>query len=366
MATQIGQPTIEALEQDTFFETHEFQQPPHDIVAYNELRSCADLFRMYREGILKSPEFQREIVWPVSAQTRFIDSLAKQLPIPSMCFSLDYKTQRWEVIDGLQRMWCIVRFLRADDWHLAKLDDVDPTISGQFVPLFKDNITLRKYYTRIENLALPITVIRCDYSKTSHLEYLFTIFHRLNTGAVRLNNQEIRNCIYSGSFNDFIEELDGHPIWLKLTGRASRAGDRYRGRELILRLLAFRDGYHEYGGRLAKFLNDYMERHRHADAAFLDERRDLFAQTVEIVNRTFTDEEQRDMSAKLSVLESVLVGIALNSTTLMYSDASLVQEQYRKLLSAEEFSDEKLREGLSGMTRVLGRMNTAERIFAGR
>jgi uncharacterized protein with ParB-like and HNH nuclease domain len=67
---------------------------------------------MFKQGILNiQPEFQREIVWKGPAQTRFIDSLIKQLPIPSLCFSLDYKTQRWQVIDGLQRMASIIRFL---------------------------------------------------------------------------------------------------------------------------------------------------------------------------------------------------------------------------------------------------------------
>ena len=36
------------------------QIPPKDIFAYNELRSCSDLFRLYKDGTLDSqPEFQR-------------------------------------------------------------------------------------------------------------------------------------------------------------------------------------------------------------------------------------------------------------------------------------------------------------------
>jgi hypothetical protein len=39
------------------------------------------------------------------------------------------------------------------------------------------------------------------------MEYLFTIFHRLNTGGMKLNNQEIRNCIFNGKFNAFFEGI---------------------------------------------------------------------------------------------------------------------------------------------------------------
>ena len=67
-------------------ETDDFNEvPPGDIVAFNELRSCADLLRMYKENQLEiQPDFQRDIVWSPSMQTRLIDSLVKQLPIPSV------------------------------------------------------------------------------------------------------------------------------------------------------------------------------------------------------------------------------------------------------------------------------------------
>lgn len=68
------------------------ENPPSDIVAYNELRSCADLFRLKKQGLLDlNPEFQRNFVWSPLVQSRFIDSLVKGLPIPSMCFAHDWK-----------------------------------------------------------------------------------------------------------------------------------------------------------------------------------------------------------------------------------------------------------------------------------
>ena len=66
------------------------KQPPDDIISFNELRSCADLLRMYTDNQLKiDPDFQRNLVWSAVEKTRFIDSLTKQLSIPSMCISLD-------------------------------------------------------------------------------------------------------------------------------------------------------------------------------------------------------------------------------------------------------------------------------------
>ena len=65
---------IDDLENKTFFEEDSPEVPPPDIVAYNELRSCADLHRMKTQGILEiQPEFQREIVWKEAAQVLLND-----------------------------------------------------------------------------------------------------------------------------------------------------------------------------------------------------------------------------------------------------------------------------------------------------
>ncbi|MFT5144366.1 MAG: hypothetical protein ACI84D_003000, partial [Thalassolituus oleivorans] len=136
---------------------------------------------------------------------------------------------------------------------------------------------------RVENLTLPITVLRCDYSKRSHTSYLFTIFHRLNTGAVKLNNQEIRNCIFTGELNDLLFELNKDPDWLILNRMRSPTGNRFRGQELILRLFALADGYSQYGGRLAKYLNDYMAGNRNPLDSQVQAKRVLFKRVLAVV-----------------------------------------------------------------------------------
>ena len=209
---------LELAEQDASFENEDTEQPvpPADIVAYNELRSCADLVRMHASGKLEiQPDFQREIVWKQDDQSRFIDSLVKQLPIPSMCFSLDYKTQRWKVIDGLQRMSTIIKFLSQPDWRLSDLSDIHPQLRlAKNSDLRTGTEDQKRLYSLVEDVSIPVTVIRCDYSQQSHMRYLFTIFHRLNSGGVRLTNQEIRNCIFTGSFNDLLKRFDrNNPDW---------------------------------------------------------------------------------------------------------------------------------------------------------
>jgi len=355
-------------EKMTFEEDDSFELPPPDIVAYNEARSCADLYRMYKDKILEiRPKFQREVVWKNAAQTRFIDSLIRQLPIPSMCFSLDYKTQKWQVIDGLQRMWSIIQFLSNKSWELAKLDDINPKISGKKVAEFrnKKNAVLYPLYSSVKNLSLPITVIRCDSSKMSHTEFLFKIFHRLNSGAERLNNQEIRNCIYGGSFNNLLKELEKEHSWMVINKMKKEKGYRYAKQEVILRFFAFHDIWNEYDGRLGKFLNNYMQIHRNPPEIFLREKKDLFNRTVKIVYGTIFDGK---MPSKLSIsiLEGVLVGISLNLDFIDRQTPVQIKAMYEKLRHKRIFSEKMLREGLASKEKVKNRMLTAKKVFSGK
>lgn len=356
------EPKLSELEERTFFEDDYAEVPPPDIVAYNELRSCADLFRMHEQRILEiQPEFQRDIVWKGPDQTRFIDSLIKQLPIPSMCFALDHKQQKWIVIDGLQRISTIVKFLQGGDWKLSQLEDIDPEIAGKSVAAIKTPTSaLHQYYTRVENLSVPVTVLRCDFKKKPHMEYLFTIFHRLNTGGMKLNNQEIRNCIYGGTFNNLLKELDDYTPWRRLN--KMRAGQTYRfsKQEILLRFFAFMDRRKDYEGHLAKFLNDYMHANQYASGPTIEKMRQLFIDTIRIVaDEVFEGKAPPKLS--LTVLESLLVGVGSNLSKTMKAPA--LKLRYKELLAHPEFSEGALREGLSKKQRVIDRLNTAIKIF---
>jgi len=356
---------LDELEKQKLYEDDINRVPPSDIVAYNELRSCADLFRMHKQQILEiQPEFQRDVVWLGPAQTRFIDSLIKQLPIPSMCFALDYKKQKWMVIDGLQRISTIVRFLSGSDWKLSNLEDIEQEIAGISVAAIKNpKSKLHSYYTRVENLSIPITVLRCEFDNKAHKEYLFTIFHRLNTGGMKLNNQEIRNCIFGGSLNDLLKRLDSNRNWRKINKMKQGESYRFSKQELILRFFAFHDKHTKYTGHLANFLNSYMGEHQNANEEFVDNKADLFTRTVEcLYKNVFADKGPGKFPN--TVLEGVLIGVGKNIDYLEKSSPSIIQRKYRELHKNEQFSSEALTEGLSKRPRVIERLNTAIKIFA--
>ena len=196
------------------------------------------------------------------------------------------------------------------------------------------------------------------------MEYLFTIFHRLNTGGMKLNNQEIRNCIYGGIFNNFLKESDTYAAWRKLNKMRSAESYRFAKQEIILRFFALYDNANTYEGHLAKFLNTYMHDNQYSSVEFIAQKRTLFQSTVDcIVQKAIGGTQLPKLS--LTVMESVLVGVARNLPALQQAEATVVAQRFRALLGHADFSETSLKEGLSKKPRVIARLQTAVRTFAG-
>lgn len=356
---------LEKLESEQL-ETDDFSEvPPEDIVAFNELRSCADLLRMYKEGQLDiKPDFQREIVWSPTMQTRLVDSLVKQLPIPSLCISLDYKTQKRFVIDGLQRIASTVKFLDTEptkEWKLSKLDDIDSRITG------KTNLSIKSKYpdlfNKVENTVIPITVLRCNYAKKSHMEYLFTIFHRLNTGGAKLSNQEIRNCIYNGVFNSLLKELVDYPNFLSLFDLDPEKKDRFAREELILRFLSFTYNRANYKGQLSRFLNEFMDKYKDASSDNIDKFSELFAKTIDLIYQKVLSSNSLPKLSKATT-EALFIGVSNNLVNLEQETNENLNTRYLNLRQDDLFSVDSLKEGLAQKDKVINRLNRAIEIFS--
>jgi hypothetical protein len=355
---------IDLLEEQEFWENDSNDQPPPDVFAFSESRSCADLYRMYEQKSLDiQPEFQRDLVWKNPDKTRFIDSLIKQLPIPSLCFSYDPKQQKWLVIDGLQRISTIISFLRGDDWKLARIEDVEPNIAGVSAAGIKNTANLLQYYRRVENSTIPITVLRCDYSDKTHLSYLFTIFHRLNSTGLKLNNQEIRNCIYSGPFNRLIRELDNYSNWRKINKMKKNESYRMQKQELILRFFAFYHDLDNYTGNLASYLNNFMAVNRFMDNNDIEKNKQLFRDTIDIYHQCI-EENKVTQKISITVQDAICYGIAKNICEIKNKKIDIISQGINGILKSDEFSEKALSEGLAKRQRLIDRMKKAQQLMA--
>jgi len=329
---------------------------PDDIVTYNELRSCADIYRMVdTQQIDIKPDFQRDLVWKNADKSRFIDSLLKQLPIPSMCISYDVKTNKRLVIDGLQRISTMVEFLSQKNWRLSKLGDIDSRINGNRNDLIRKEYPI--VFNIIQNLTIPITVIRCDLSQKSHAEYIYMIFKRLNQTGVKLSNQEIRNAIYSGIFNNMLKDVVASNAWTVLFPVNSKKINRFKGEELILRTFAFSFGLSDYEGNLARFLNDFMQKHRNDNEIAISEMKTNILSVLDIIKDSNVIRDEF-LAKGNSYREALMVGLFTNIDNIEVRNIN-----FDDLKRLPELQFDKLSQGSYVRDVVLRRLQSTQNFF---
>lgn len=238
--------------------------------------SVNTLIEQWRDGLLYIPDFQRDYVWDNGRASRLIASLLLNIPVPALYFS-ETEDAKYEIIDGHQRVRSIVRFTRGE-FALTSLRVLGEHANRRFFRLPERD--QRFLLTRIMR-----TIV---IAQESHPTMKFSIFERLNNGAMVLNAQEIRNAIYHGALNNLLAELEGSRDFRACIGTKIRR-PRMVDRELVLRFLALRSALSSYRPPLLRFLNDYMKSNRNPAEQYIDNERKCFLRTMGHVYKVFGD-----------------------------------------------------------------------------
>ncbi|EGQ8324410.1 DUF262 domain-containing protein [Vibrio cholerae] len=272
------------------------------------------LYDMVVEGMIEiAPEYQRHFVWDEKRQSALIESIFLGIPVPSM-FMATNKDSSWEVIDGLQRLTTLINFIGDDQelrssrtsYHELKLTGLEKleAMNGIYFRDLPSSIRMM-FLTR----PLRITVL----NDRSDFTVRYDLFERLNTGGVTLHEQEIRNCVYVGEFNDFIKELAENKDFrsvVKMTSNAERSGSY---EELVLKFFAYYENSDNFVHSVKGFLNDYM-------AAKTDKFKnrnklnDVFVQTFSLLTKHLPEGIVRGNRKNITpvvLYEAISVGTAL-------------------------------------------------------
>jgi hypothetical protein len=222
------------------------------------------------------PHYQRQYVWELKPElpSRLIESLLLQIPIPPLYF-IRLATGKSEVVDGQQRLTTLIRFVK-NEFPLQKLQKLSSLNGKNFRELSEQD--------QEKILDAPIRSIVIDSGTNQDLRY--EIFERLNRGAMALNEQEIRNCVYRGAFCDLLAELEQDANWRRVRGTQSPE-PRFIEREMILRFFAFANRIDYYKGNLKRFLNKYMDEYAPKDNSQVAELGTTFRQTMQNVYIAF-------------------------------------------------------------------------------
>ncbi len=204
--------------------------------------------RIERKEIDLNPDFQRHSgIWERKRKSRLIESLLLRIPIPVFYMAAD-KEDKWQVVDGLQRLDTLKDFVLDRTLRLHGLEYLNQ-FEGQ---LYND--LPRSMQRRIDETQLSCHVIQPGTPP----EVMFNVFKRINTGGKPLSPQEIRHALNPGRARQFINELATDQDFLKATNN-SVGLTRMADRECVLRFIAFHlQPLEEYKGNLDAFLVNAM------------------------------------------------------------------------------------------------------------
>lgn len=250
------------------------------------------------------PEYQRRLRWDRKKKSKLIESFIMNIPIPPI-FLYEKELGRFEVMDGQQRLNAIAEFwqgkFKLDGLEIWKaLNDRN---YSELPPL------IRRGLERAKISAITLTSDSSS-EEENNLDLRAQVFERLNTGGERLNAQELRNSLFSGSFNDLLVDISKEPIFtsawdipshientredgtvseeLKKNNLYKRMADV----EIVLRFFAFKNP-DEISGSVRKMLDDTMKDNRHSSEDEIAAFREQYLTALRLCTSALGDEAFR-------------------------------------------------------------------------
>ncbi|MGW1277106.1 DUF262 domain-containing protein [Streptomyces tsukubensis] len=208
---------------------------PEDISIRTETTTVDLLLSRLREGMLDlAPDFQRRSgIWSDRAQSRLIESLLLRIPISNFHMAQGDE-DKWAVVDGVQRLTAIARFME------PKLTGLGPlALRGMDYLWQLDGSTYQdlagRLKIRLRETQLTVHIMQ----QGTREEVKYNVFSRINTGGMPLKPQELRHALVSGPVRTFLADLAEDPAFGEATCW-SVSDERMADREMVLRFLAFR------------------------------------------------------------------------------------------------------------------------------
>lgn len=303
-------------------------------------KSVSDLVNMIRnEDIIFSPEYQRNYIWDNKKASLLVESILLNIPIP-VIYASEEEDSAWNIVDGLQRLNALKRFYD-NNFKLNGLD-VLKELNG-----FKYDDLNPKAKRMLNNGNLRVILIFND----SNPEIKYDIFMRLNTGSVKLNEQELRNCLYRGTLNNLIKDLRKNPKFLKILGLKA-PHKRMNDCELILRYFAFSENYDidsnklmDYKGSIKPYLNSFMKKNSNASDLYIGTIRERFNETINKVYEVFGENAFRKLTDEgyenklnRAIMDVIMIGFEGYSLDEIRDKKAEILDLYKNTLKDVNFN----------------------------
>jgi len=245
---------------------------------YQTMRNDGDL--------ILQPFYQRKFVIDIKFASRLLESIILDVPIPAV-FLAEEEDGKYSVVDGQQRLTSFIAYL---DGFLPDEKKTVFKLTGTkelSLEQGKGKTFAQIDDTAIQNKIKTTSVQAVIIKNSSHPDLKFAIFERLNTGSVKLNEDELRNTIFRGSYIDLLKDLEQDEVFHSMINKESfRKRMIYRG--MILRFFALTEkSYLNYRSSMKQFCNKELRDNRHMVAAKRQEYLDRFNKCAELTRIVF-------------------------------------------------------------------------------
>lgn len=241
------------------------------------------LSRLENDEIDLEPDFQRlGGIWNKKNQSRLMESLMLRIPIPAFYFD-GTDDEKWLVVDGLQRLTAIRRFVIDQDLKLCELEYLKEHEGKTFSELPRPLQRAIREADLVWYLIMPGTP---DNVK-------FDVFRRINTGGLPLSSQEIRHALNGKPVTDVIRKLAESEEFKQATAYGL-SDKRMDDRECVTRFLVFAvfppESYDK--DDFDAFLNTGMH-HLNAHPELLEDLQRRFLRAMRAAERIFGNDAFR-------------------------------------------------------------------------
>ena len=318
-------------------------------------RSLAELKRWYDDNqLILDPDWQRNYVWNQTQASRLIESFLLDIPVPVVYLAKD-EDNRYEVIDGQQRLRSAFNFFN-DEFKLQGLDMLTDLMGKSY-----------KSLSGSEQRKLRDTTLRSfELASDTENDVHFLVFERLNTGGTKLNEMEIRNCIFRGGLNDLIKDLSGNQDFIK-TINQSNLSTRMKDRAFVLRFLAFHERTHlKCTHGLKRFLNEFFQTYRDPNAEKIKEYTQVFNHCMKASLTVFGEhgfrlkkDEERSSSQggwsptpNIAIFQAIATSFASYDLSQITRASDRINEAYLDMLATDEKWKDYVRYATGGAARI--------------
>lgn len=302
--------------------------------------------------IILGPDYQRRSRWSVTQQSLLIESFLLNIPIPPI-FLYEKDFHSYEVVDGRQRLEAINSFF-SNSFRLRKLSHYSHLNGKKFseINLEDQRLLLRR--------SISATILMAESQGFDEIDVRMLLFDRLNTGGVKLNSQELRNAIFSGSFNALLDRLSGNSIFRKIWGIPDPHGDEpqrlrlqkalinnplYRAMmdcELVLRVFGIEEVYNNNisEGSMKLILDRTMRKFQNIGEDEIEIKADKFLTALNFVYGTFEENSIKNPilsppQRARNIYDALIVGYwQVEKSNL--KDSEIIKQNFLKVLNNEE------------------------------